>query len=112
MDDFTGEIIPLNSKDTLVLKPRGSIDWRSTDILENYFSSAVANAQHRIVLDLSATDYISSSGFGLFLGTVSMLRKNGGDLYFMNVPRPLADLFASLNIGYYFKSLRAVEELA
>ena len=111
MQAFSVEIVPLDSQDAMVLKPKGSIDSASTPVLEGHFDKAMVKDRYRIVVDLSETDFISSCGFGLFLGTVATLREHGGDLILMKIPDHIADIFDTLNIADYFQTISSLEDL-
>ena len=111
MEDFSVEIIPQNSEDTLVLRPKGSVDSVSAPLLEERFNDAIKRGQHRIVIDLSETDFVSSAGLGLILGTVATLRENGGDLILMNVTQDLADIFELMSVEDYFQTIDSLDDL-
>jgi anti-sigma B factor antagonist len=112
MEDFSVELIPFKAKDTVVLRPKGSIDSTSVPALENQLKEAIKNEQFRIVIDLSKTDFISSAGLGLILGTVAMLRENGGDMILMKIPQDLSDIFELMSVDDYFQTIDSVDELS
>ena len=111
MQDFSIEVIPCKTKDTIVLKIKGSVDSDAALVLEIRFSEALENGQNRIVIDLSKTDFINSSGIGLFLGTAATLRKNGGDLILAKVPKQLTDVFELMGVEEHFQMVDSLEEL-
>ena len=111
MQDFSVEIIPVDNKGIVVLRPKGSIDSLSTPILEERFEAAIAKGQYRIVVDLKNTDFVSSAGLGLLLGTVATLRENGGDLILMNIPDEVSDVFHIMSVDDYFRIIERLDEL-
>lgn len=111
MKEFTVEITPQNDKGTVVLKPIGSVDASTTPALETSFKSAIAKQQYRIVLDLSGTDFISSAGLGLILGTVATLREKNGDLILMKASEEVRDILEIMSIDDYFQMIESVDEL-
>jgi anti-sigma B factor antagonist len=111
MQEFSIDLIPLDCKDTVVFRPRGSVDSVSAPILENRLDDAIKNRQYRIVIDLSKTDFVSSAGLGLILGTVSRLRQNGGDLILMKIPQDLQDTFQLMSVDDYFETIDSLDEL-
>ncbi len=111
MEDFSIDLIPFDSNDTLILRPKGSVDSVSAPILENRLDEAIKNRQYRIVIDLSKTDFVSSAGLGLILGTVSKLRQNGGDLILMKIPQDLRDTFELMSVEDYFETIDSLDEL-
>ena len=111
MSDFFVEVVPTDSKDTIVLRPNGSIDSTSTPSLETQFNSAMEDSRFCIVVDLAKTDFISSAGLGLILGTVSTLRAQGGDLILMNIPDSIADVFDTMSVSDYFRTITSLDEI-
>jgi anti-sigma B factor antagonist len=111
MEGFSVELIPYKAKDTVILKPKGSVDSTSAPALENRFNEAIRNNQYRIVVDLSETDFISSAGLGLILGTVATLRENGGDMILMKIPKDLSDIFELMSVDDYFETIDSLDEL-
>ena len=111
MEDFSIDLIPFDAKDTLIIRPKGSVDSVSAPLLESQFNEAIKNGQYRIVVDLSQTDFVSSAGLGLILGTVSTLRQNGGDLILMSIPQDLQDTFELMSVDDYFETIHSLDEL-
>ena len=112
MEDFSIELIPYKAKDTAVLRPKGSIDSTSAPALENRLTEAIKNGQYRIVIDLSKTDFISSAGLGLILGTVATLREKGGDMILMKIPQDLSDIFELMSVEDYFETIDSLDDLS
>ena len=66
--------------DVLVVRPEGRIDTNTSEELESWLMSRLAGGPRRLVVDMSAVDYISSAGLRVFLMTVKKLRGTGGQL--------------------------------
>jgi anti-sigma B factor antagonist len=111
MKEFSVSIIPMESKDSAVLKITGSINSTSTRVLETHFDLLIKNGQYRVVVDLTKTEFISSSGIGMFIGTLSTLRRHGGDLVLMNVPELIAEILEILNLKKHFHTIGDLNEL-
>jgi anti-sigma B factor antagonist len=99
------------SPDTAVLRPVGSINSSTVAKLDASINDLVREGRSTIVLDLSATDFISSSGVGLLVGTVQTLRERNGDLVLMNLTKLVNDIFDVLNIKTHFRIIKDVKEL-
>jgi anti-sigma B factor antagonist len=100
-----------DSPETVVLKSSGSINSSTVPQLDSSFNALLRNGQNTIVLDLSETEFISSSGVGLLLGTVSSLRETNGDLVLMNPSKLVNDILDVLNIKMHFRIIKDVNEL-
>jgi anti-sigma B factor antagonist len=60
----------------------GKLVWGSRDLelLETTVKSLLNQGQLKIVFDLSALDYLDSSGMGVFVSCITRIKKSGGDL--------------------------------
>jgi len=95
----------------VILKPSGSVDSTSPQLLESQIESLIEKDNSRIVIDFSNVDFISSAGVGIFLGTVSRLRSAGGDLFFMNMPKHIEDVFDIINLKSYFVTIASIDQI-
>jgi len=111
MSEFKIEVIPCERRGSVVLKPIGSIDSASVEQLESQISSFLQVDKNTLIIDFSQVDFISSSGIGILLGTVTALREKGGDLIFMSVPKHIQNVFDIINMGDYFVTINSLEEL-
>lgn len=111
MDDFGIELVPCKMNDVAVLRPVGSIDAAAAPILESHFEILYDKRTFTIVIDFSKTEFISSAGIGIFLGTVSLLRESGGDLLFMNVPPHIDEVFDIINLRSLFVTIDGLDQL-
>jgi anti-sigma B factor antagonist len=116
MKDFSVEVTPANkiagSSDAIVVKTHGSINSSTTPTLDAEFEDLIARKHHTLIVDLSDTDFISSSGIGVLLSTVNVLRDKGGDLILMNPPKLIDDILEIMNIRNYFRSIKSLDELS
>ena len=111
MQGITVEVIPCDLPGAVILKPAGSVDSTSTQLLESQIESLIEKNHSRIVIDFSNVDFISSAGVGIFLGTVSRLRNDGGDLFFMNMPKHIEDVFDIINLKSYFAVIDSIDQI-
>ena len=111
MDDFTIELVPCPVEGVAILRPAGSIDAAAAPVLESHFKSLYDQNNFRIVVDFSKTDFISSAGIGIFLGSVSLLRESDGDIMFMNVPKHIDEIFDMINVKSFFTTIKDINEI-
>jgi anti-sigma B factor antagonist len=95
----------------VILRPVGSIDAAAAPILESHFMNLCDQDTNTIVIDFSKTDFISSAGIGIFLGSVSLLRESRGDLVFMNVPGHVDEVFDIINLKSFFTTIESLDQL-
>ena len=111
MEGISIKTLPCKIPDTVIIKPAGSIDSATTQVVEAHFDSLIAQNTKRIVVDFSEVDFISSAGVGILLGTVSLLRGGGGDLVFMNLPGHIEEVFDIINLKSFFRTISSIDEL-
>jgi anti-anti-sigma factor len=111
MNELTITVTPTDCRDIVVVKPTGSVNSSTVPQLDASFNRLMQNGQTTIVVDLSETEFISSSGVGLLLATVSLLRDKGGDMLLMKLPKLVDDIFEVLNIKMHFRILGDLSEL-
>ena len=111
MNELAITVERAESRDAAVLRPAGSINSSTVAKLDASINDLVHEGRSTIVLDLSATDFISSSGVGLLVGTVQTLREKNGDLVLMNLTKLVNDIFDVLNIKAHFRIIQDVKEI-
>jgi len=93
-----------------VLRCAGFIDSETSSEIENALSEALNAKKYRIIIDLEKIDYVSSAGWGIFVGHVQDLRKKKGDLKFVNMKKEVREIFELLdftNILEYYGDIES-----
>ncbi len=111
MARISTEIVPCDVPGTTVVRPSGTIDSSTTQLLEEQITRVIDEGGRYIVIDLRGVDFVSSAGIGLFLGTAARLRSSGGDLAFMNMPSHVREVFEIINLAPYFRTVDSPEEM-
>jgi anti-sigma B factor antagonist len=111
MNELTVTVTPTDMRDCVVITPAGSINSSSVPQLDAALHRLIQSGKTLIVIDFSQTEFVSSSGVGLLLGTVSALRDNGGDMVLMKLPKLINDIFEVLNIKMHFRIIGDLSEL-
>lgn len=111
MTTLSMEVNAHDSGGAMIIKTKGSINSNTAPALDGELEDLMNQGHYTIVVDLEKTDFISSSGIGVLLGTVTNLRDKGGDLVLMNLPRIVEDIFEILNIKNYFRMIKSLDEL-
>ena len=113
MKEFSVEVTPTTagSASVVVVKTHGSINSTTTPELDAEIEELIAKGNYTIVVDLSDTDFISSSGIGVLLSAVNVLRDKNGDLLLMNAPKLIDDILEIMNIRNYFRSISSLDEI-
>jgi anti-sigma B factor antagonist len=94
----------------VVVTCSGFIDSETSQEIEKLFSALIQEKSYRIIVDLGKIDYVSSAGWGIFVGYVRDIRKNGGDIKFVNMKREVREIFELLdftNILEYYGDIES-----
>lgn len=93
--------------DILILKAKGYIDSVTSPEIEHAVGEVISKKNYKIVIDLSEVDYVSSAGWGIFVGYVKTARQNKGDIKFAHMKKEVLEIFELLdftNILEYYKN--------
>jgi anti-anti-sigma factor len=67
-------------EDVMVLRLQGLVDSGTSQQMEEKFDDLISDGIVKIVVDLHMVDYISSAGWGIFVGEIKGIRKKDGDI--------------------------------
>ncbi|RJR32253.1 MAG: anti-sigma factor antagonist [Candidatus Latescibacterota bacterium] len=94
----------------VVLKLRGIVDSGTAQFLEDTFNELVAASTVRIVADLGDVNYISSAGWGIFVGEIKGIRQRGGDIKLAAMPPDVREVFELLEFSTLLRPYGTREE--
>ena len=110
MDFSESEIV--ESGIVIISCPR-RIDVNVSDDLKQLIAANIDNNKYKIILDLSETAYIDSSGLGSIVSRISVLRSNGGDIRLAAPGKNIIDLLELTNLNKiirYFENVSQAEK--
>ncbi|MCE5300297.1 MAG: STAS domain-containing protein [Spirochaetia bacterium] len=91
-----------------IFRLAGFIDSETSERLKNAIEEALKTGAYRIIMDLGKVDYVSSAGWGLFVGYLHEARKNAGDIKIAAMKKEVLEIYELLdfaNILQYFKDV-------
>ncbi len=94
----------------VVLKLHGIVDSGTAQFLEDKFNDLVASNNVRIVADLGDVNYISSAGWGIFVGEIKGIRQRGGDIKLASMHPDVREVFDLLEFNTLLKPYATKEE--
>jgi anti-sigma B factor antagonist len=98
-----------SEEDIAVISPKGYIDTTTVDQIENRITEVMAGNKFKIVVDLSDTEYVNSSGWGVFLRDLKKIRENNGDLVLARMSPDVHLVYDTMEFSQIFKSFDSVE---
>ena len=85
----------------------GHLDSITSSQVEKALNKLIDQKKFQLVIDLAGVNYISSSGWGIFIGILKEVRLHEGDLKLSGLNDDVREVFKLLEIDFYlplFKS--------
>jgi anti-sigma B factor antagonist len=79
-----------------ILKVSGYLDTTTAGELETALYALLKKDRYKIIIDLSGVTYISSAGWGIFIGEIKDIRNHGGDLKLAGMVGDVFEVFQLL----------------
>jgi len=95
---------------TALLLIQGFLDAHTFERLEEEINGLFDEDIHRLVVDISGVDYISSAGAGVFIGAITEAQENSGDIVLVNPTPNVLDVFDLLGLTQIFSICKTKEE--
>jgi anti-anti-sigma factor len=114
MDDTEGPAaaspIIRDEQGITIVQLEGHLDSVTCTTLEKQLRDAIARSSSKIILDLTDVSYISSGGWGIFVGEVRELREQGGDVVLVGMTPEVYDVYELLGFSDILRALGTIEE--
>ena len=88
----------------------GYLNFETYEVAKINMNRLLENRLYRIVVDLSETKYISSSGWAVFLGVLGAVQANGGDIKLAAMTDGVKFIFDALELNNVLKNYDTVKE--
>lgn len=104
-------VIAASARDDIsIVKVNGYLDTTTAAELEEALYNLLQKENYRIVVDLSDTTYISSAGWGIFIGEIKEIRNRGGDLKLAGMNGDVFEVFQLLEFQSILNAHDTAEE--
>jgi len=97
-------------KDIALVRVRGYVDTTTSPELQKTLSNSINGAVSQFIIDLGAVNYVSSAGWGVFVGEIRDLREKGGDLKFIQMTPEVMEVFEMLEFNRILTCYDSLEE--
>lgn len=85
-----------NAGGVSILKVSGYLDTTTAGELETALYGLLDRNMYKIVVDLAGVNYISSAGWGIFIGEIKRIRNHSGDLKLSGMVGDVHEVFQLL----------------
>jgi len=103
-------IAPSAKDDAVVIKVNGYLDTTTAAELEEALFELLKKEHYRVVVDLSEVIYISSAGWGIFIGEIKEMRNRGGDLKLAGMTGDVFEVFQLLEFQSILNAYDTADE--
>ncbi len=93
-----------------VLDLRGELDAHTLSELEAAFRKCWQDGNHQIVANCAHLRFVSSTGLGVFLGSIEEVRNKGGDIKIAALKPNVFNVFDLLGLPLLFNIVETEEE--
>jgi anti-sigma B factor antagonist len=108
MNEIRTEVI--YSGETAIVKLTGYIDSENFAEARDNIEKIIKSGKTRIVADLSGITYMSSAGWGVFVGNVKSAREAGGDIKLAAMQEEVENVYKLVEFNEILASYKTVEE--
>jgi len=93
-----------------VIRVTGSLGAESVGRFEKTLNIAFSRGLYKIIVDLTEVDYITSAGWGVFIGELKGVREKGGDIKLCGMQPDVYEIFQLLELDHFIQAFDTVEE--
>lgn len=93
-----------------IIRINGIIDTNTSRELNKVIGDVLAAKDYKIVIDLEHVTYISSAGWGIFIGEIRTIQTNGGDLKLASLSPDVEEVYQLLEFYNILKAYDSIDE--
>ena len=97
-------------KDIVYIRIGGYIDTTTSPQLQQALFQLIQQGANNFIVDLTTVQYVSSAGWGVFVGEIRGLRERGGDLKIINMTSEVNEVFEMLEFNRILTYYDSLEE--
>ncbi|MFH1943579.1 MAG: STAS domain-containing protein [bacterium] len=96
--------------DIALIQILGYVDTTTCQEVTKVIQELIGKKQYQIVSDLGSVTYISSAGWGVFVGELKNIREKGGDLKIVRMSPEVLEVFEMLEFNRILNYYESIEE--
>lgn len=97
-------------QDIALIKISGYLDTTTSVEVSNRLKEILNKEKYQLIVDMSSVNYVSSAGWGVFVGEIRTIRENGGDLKIVQMTPDVYDVFEMLEFNRILDYYETIEE--
>jgi anti-sigma B factor antagonist len=96
-------------EDITLISVKGFIDTITALEFKKSFQKVLANQKYNLIIDLKEVNYVSSAGWGIFVGEIRRIRSQQGNLFLVGMSPEVTEAYELLEFETILKSFPNVE---
>ncbi len=96
----------------MIVELGGHVDQSNSFQLQKMFDDIIESKVFKVIVDFKSLHYMSSAGWGIFVGEVKRFRENGGDIRLAAMNPEINDVYQMLEFYHILDDFTTVEEAA
>lgn len=108
-----GDCMPIDiwyDGEVWIFRPKGRIDAGHSADLHAVLSEGIDQGMRFIVLDLTDTSYIASSGLRAIIKTAKLIKPDGGRIGICGMNEPVREVFRLSGLSQVFPEFSSIDE--
>jgi len=97
-------------RDIALFRVRGYIDTQTCSEMLAQITRVLREGVYHLIIDMGQVNYVSSAGWGVFVGEIKGIRENGGDLKIVEMIPEVHDVFEMLEFNRILDAYDSLEE--
>ncbi len=111
MDDIIiGTTFADKKGEIMIVKLKGYIDQTNSFGLQKAFNDILTSGCYKIIVDFAKVLYISSAGWGIFVGEIKRFRDESGDIKLANMTPDIYEVYQMLEFYHIFEDYNSTED--
>jgi anti-anti-sigma factor len=97
-------------RDVALFRVKGYLDTQTCTEMLREMTAVLKQGIFYIIVDMGQVNYVSSAGWGVFVGEIKGIRENGGDLKLVQMMPEVYDVFEMLEFHRILECYDSIEE--
>lgn len=97
-------------RDVALFRVKGYLDTQTCAEMLRQMTAVLKQNIFHIIVDMGQVNYVSSAGWGVFVGEIKGIRENGGDLKLVQMMPEVYDVFEMLEFHRILECYDSIEE--
>jgi anti-anti-sigma factor len=97
-------------RDIALFRVKGYLDTQTCAEMLRQMTAVLKQSIFHLIVDMGQVNYVSSAGWGVFVGEIKGIRENGGDLKLVQMMPEVYDVFEMLEFHRILECYDSIEE--